>query len=581
MKWSNSFTYTLKESPSDAEIPSHKLLIRSGMVRKLAPGLYTYGNMALRSIKKFEAIVREELEKIDSTEILMPIVHPKELWEETNRWIEMGSGLARFKNRNGHEFCLGATHEEAVTDYVRGDIKSYRDLPKTLFQIQTKFRDEIRPRFGLMRCREFIMKDAYSFDADQSSALESYYRLYGAYKNIFDRVGVDYRVVEADSGNIGGNKSQEFHVLAESGEDQLLVSDEGNFAANVEICPAVEADPIKSTEKELPIEKFETKGLKKISTLAKALKVEERELIKTLYYSSLDAEPEMIEGKSLKDLKPICILLRGSDELNLIKLKNELGMANEPQMLTDKEVNELTGAYPGSCGPVGLKIPIYMDRGIEGLNNHIVGANENNYHYKNVNFPRDFKVTKTCDLRVAKEGDLSPSGSGTLKSYRGIEVGHIFYLGIKYSKAMNANYLDQNGKTQFIEMGCYGIGISRTVQATIEQKHDKDGIVWPLSIAPYSVHICNLDPKDESVNNIALQIYNDLKSKNIDTFMDDREERPGVKFKDADLLGFPYRLVIGKKGVDKGEIECVHRGTKEKQILSVDNTVSKLVELVK
>ncbi|MBT4760326.1 MAG: proline--tRNA ligase [Bdellovibrionaceae bacterium] len=579
MKWTKSFTYTLKESPADAEITSHKLMVRAGMIRKLAPGLYTYGTMALRSIKKFEQIVREELEKIDCAEILMPIVHPKELWEETGRWQEMGQGLARFKNRNSHEFCLAATHEEAVTDYVRRDIKSYRDLPISLFQVQTKFRDEIRPRFGLMRGREFIMKDAYTFDLDEAAAIKSYDQLFHAYKNIFQRVGVDFRIVDADSGNIGGNKSQEFHVLADSGEDHLMVSTEGDYAANIEVCPAIDVVPFTSQASELPMEKFETKGLKKISTLSKALKIAEKDLVKSLYFSTVELE-EGSESLSLKELKPICVLLRGSDELNPIKLKNSLGLINPPMMLTDTEVNELTGAYPGSCGPVNLEIPIYLDKGLEGYKNFIVGANENNFHLKNVNFPRDFKVTDTVDLRMAREGDLSPMGKGTLKSYRGIEVGHIFYLGTKYSKAMKANYLDAQGKSLPVEMGCYGIGISRTVQAAIEQSNDKDGIIWPKSIAPYMLHICHLDPNDEAVNTVATDLYGSLMSAGVEVFMDDREERPGVKFKDADLLGFPYRLVIGKKGVDKGEVELVHRSTKEKQVIQLASATAQLIELL-
>ena len=378
MKWSQSHVYTLKEAPSDAEIPSHKLLIRAGLVKKLAPGMYTYGSLALRSIRKFENIIREELEKRGGVEILMPMVHPRELWEETNRWEEMGAGLLKFKNRNDHWFCLGATHEEAIVDYVRHDVKSYKDLPRNLYQIQTKYRDEIRPRFGLMRGREFSMKDAYTFDADQAGALKSYQHMYEAYQAIFNRLGVQYRIVQADAGNIGGSQTHEFQLLADAGEDSLLVSDTTDFAANIEVCPAIDAVPLVSNEAPKNIEKFATPGQKTIADLSQFTSVPENQLVKTLFFSSNDQT-------NPKDtaLKPIAVLLRGSDELNPIKLKNVLGLVNAPQMLTDEEVKQTTGAMPGSCGPVGLKIPIYMDTGVEGLKNYIIGANEDGFHIKN------------------------------------------------------------------------------------------------------------------------------------------------------------------------------------------------------
>ncbi|MFN9067900.1 MAG: proline--tRNA ligase [Bdellovibrionales bacterium] len=563
--------YTLKEAPSDAEIPSHKLMVRAGLMKKLAPGLYTYGPLALKAIRKFENIIREELAQRGAIEILMPMVHPRELWEETNRWEEMGAGLLKFKNRNDHWFCLGATHEEAVVDFVRNDVKSYKDLPRNIYQIQTKYRDEIRPRFGLMRGREFSMKDAYSFDADQKGALHSYELMYQAYQAIFDRLGVQYRIVQADAGNIGGSQTHEFQLLADAGEDSLLVSDTTQFAANIEVCPALDPEPNVSLAEYLPVEKFSTPGLKTISDLSRALKTPEKELVKTLFFSANDGSHQKD-----KSIKPICVLLRGSDEINPIKLKNVLGLTNPPLMLTDEEVKQVSGAHPGSCGPVGLKIPIYMDAGVEGLKNYVVGANEDNFHLKNVNHGRDYQPTKIVDIRMAKAGDKCPESNGRLKAFRGIEVGHVFYLGKKYSEKMKATFLDAQGKAQNFEMGCYGIGVTRTVQACIEQNHDQDGIIWPEAIAPFDVHICLLDPQDEKAKQVCEQIESDLKKLGKEVLIDDREERPGVKFKDADLLGMPYRIVIGKKGLEQNEVELVRRRNKEMIKLNPSEVVSRI-----
>ena len=557
MKWSTGYLFTLKEAPADAEIPSHVLMVRGGYMRKVAPGIFTYGPLLLRSLRKFENIVREELDRAGCVELLMPMVQPRELWEETGRWKEMGEGLQKLKNRNGHDFCLGATHEEVVTDFVRRDVKSYRDLPFNLYQIQTKFRDEIRPRFGLMRGREFIMKDAYSFDADAEGAQLAYKKMFDAYSAIFRRLGANFRVVQADSGNIGGNQSQEFHVLADSGEDQLLVSDaEGSaYAANIEVCPALDAKPYVSTAEPLPLEEFATPGLRTIADLAKALKVPDYHLVKTMYFSASD-DPA-------KSLNPVAVLLRGSDEVNPVKLKNHFKLSNPPQLLNDAEVRQLTGASPGSCGPVGLNIPILLDKPVEGMRNFTVGANKDDFHLKNVNHGRDFKVSAVGDFRLAKPGDLSPDGKGKLKAFRGIEVGHIFYLGTKYSKKMEANYLAQDQTLKPIEMGCYGIGISRTVQAVIEQNHDKDGIIWPYSIAPFAVHISLLDPDQPEARALADKLYAELNALGIDTLLDDRAERPGVKFKDADLLGMPLRLNIGARGLAAGELELIERKSKK------------------
>ncbi len=576
MKWTKTHLFTLKEAPADAEIPSHRLLVRSGFIKKLAPGLHTYGALALRAIRKFENIIREELEKDGAIEILMPMVQPKELWMETNRWNEMGAGLLKFKNRNNHDFCLGATHEEAVVDFVRHDLKSYRDLPKNIYQIQTKYRDEIRPRFGLMRGREFSMKDAYSFDVDQVGALKNYDAMYKAYQRIFDRLNLQYRIVQADAGNIGGSQTHEFQLLAEAGEDALLVSDKTQFAANIEVCPAIDAVPYVSKQpSELPIEKFSTPGQKTIADLEKFTQMPTHELVKTLFFSGN-------EGHDPKDksLKTFAVLLRGSDEVNLIKVKNYLKMANPPLMLNDDEVRTVSGAGPGSCGPVGLKIPVYADNGIQNLRNYIVGANEDDFHLKNVNHGRDYHVTQFADLRMAKEGDKCPESDGRLKAYRGIEVGHVFYLGQKYAQKMNGVFLDKNGRSQFYEMGCYGIGVTRTVQACIEQSHDQDGIIWPQAIAPFHVHICHLDPKDAPASEYIESMTKELEAKNIEVFIDDRDERPGVKFKDADLLGFPVRVVVGKKGFEADQIEVVLRKTKEVTKLPKGQVFQKILELL-
>ena len=573
MKWTKSYLFTLKDNPADAEIPSHQLMIRAGYIRKVAPGIFTYGPFFLRALRKFEAIIREELEKEGAVEILMPMVHPKELWEETGRWKEMGDGLLKFKNRNDHEFCLGATHEEAVTDYVRRDVKSYRDLPFNLFQIQTKFRDEIRPRFGLMRGREFIMKDAYSFDTSKEGALKAYEKMHSAYTKIFSRLGANFRVVKADSGNIGGDQSQEFHILASSGEDELLVSTQSDYAANKEVCPALST---KSSNDQTPIEalsEFATPNIKTIEALAKFLKVTPIELVKTLFFNR--AEPDS------KDFKPVCVLLRGSDEANAIKLKNLWGLSNPPRLLNDQEVKQVSGASPGSCGPVGLSIPIVVDHALEGAKNLVVGANKDGFHLKNVNFERDFKATHFADVRFALEGDPSPDGEGVLKSFRGIEVGHIFYLGTKYSEKMKAQFLDESGSLKPIEMGCYGVGVSRTIQAVIEQCHDKDGVIWPSAISPFDVHICLLDPDKPEAQSLVTEIEQAMGSAGFSVFIDDRQERPGVKFKDADLLGFPLRLNIGARGLDQGEIELVDRATKNQKKVPVGQAAQVLIEQVR
>ena len=562
MKWSQTHIATLKEAPSDAEIISHKLMVRGGFIKKLAPGIYTFGNLGLRAVRKFENILRQELEKNGCVEISMPVVHPREIWDETHRWTEMGAGLLKFQNRNEHWFCLAATHEEAVTDYARQDLKSYRDLPRNFYQIQTKYRDEIRPRFGLMRGREFIMKDGYSFDADREGALKSYEQMYKAYQAIFDRIGLQYRIVQADAGNIGGSQTHEFQLLAEAGEDALLVSDTSQFAANIEVCPAIDPEPAVSWNGPLlAVEKFATPGQKSIHDLSLFTGVAEKELVKTLFFNIHE------DVKKPQGLKAIAVLLRGSDEVNPIKLKNLFGMTNPPAMLTEAEVLQVSGAHPGSCGPVKLSIPVYADLGVEPLRNFIVGANEDGFHLKNVNHGRDFQVVKFSDLRMARAGDKDPTGPGHLVAYRGIEVGHVFYLGTKYSDKMKAHFLDKTGQSRPFEMGCYGIGVTRTVQAAIEQSHDTDGIIWPVALAPFQVHICLLDTQDPASVSLCNEVEERLETLGYEVLVDNREERPGVKFKDADLLGMPLRLVIGKRGLENQEVELsIRKGKQQKKI---------------
>ena len=560
MRWSESYVFTLKESPHDAEIVSHQLLIRAGLVKKVAPGIYTYGPLFLRALRKWENIIREEMLRIGALEIFMPMVQPRSLWEETNRWQEMGEGLLKFKNRNDQWFCLGATHEEVVTDYIRHELRSWKQLPKSLFQIQTKYRDEIRPRFGLMRGREFLMKDAYSFDLTPEDAQQTYWRFYAAYKAIFDRLGVKYRIVQADSGNIGGSLTHEFQVLAQSGEDALLVSDTTDFAANVEICPVVlpkvQAKNNPSANGE--IKKIHTPGVKTIADLSQFLNRSMDQLVKTLFVNAAK-DPQ-------HEVAPVAVLLRGDHEFNPVKLKNALGLSNPPPLLNEEQVFSISGAHPGSCGPVGLKIPIYVDQAVTQLPTLLVGANADDYHFEGVIMGRDFQATAVGDYRLAQEGDVDPScpERGRLKLYRGIEVGHVFYLGTKYSKAMKALYTDAQGVQRPIEMGCYGIGVTRALQAVIEQCHDEDGIIWPLAVAPFMVHVVVLDPKDAEIMQAVAQWERELQACGIDVFVDDREdERPGVKFKDADLLGFPLRLTVGHKSKSKGVVELKIRASKE------------------
>ncbi len=569
MLYSRYFIPTLKETPSDAEVISHQLMLRSGMIRKLAAGIYNYLPLGLRSIRKFENIVREEMNKADAIEMLMPSVQPAELWQESGRWTFYGKELLRFNDRKDTEFCMGPTHEEVITDMVRREIKSYRQMPVNFYQIQTKFRDEIRPRFGLMRGREFIMKDAYSFDVDSAAADVSYDKMFNAYIRIFERCGLNFRAVEADTGSIGGSSSHEFMVLADSGEDAIVSCDSCRYAANVEKAEARTTQTDSVSNDLLPIQKTATPEMKAIVDVARFLGTPADRTIKALVYSS--------EGDDF-----VLALLRGDHELNEIKLKNCLDW-NDIRMATEDEVQRITGAPTGFVGPVGLngKVAIIGDLVVQGMFNSVVGANEKDMHFTNANLGRDFSVDRFVDIRNVEAGDACPRCEfGKLEVWRGIEVGHVFKLGTKYSKSLSATYLDADGKEQIIFMGCYGIGIGRTVAAAIEQNHDENGIIFPLPIAPFHCSVVAINTKDSGVMAASEEIYLKLEKFGIDVLFDDRDERPGVKFKDNDLIGIPIRVVVGSKGLAEGKVEIKIRSTGEVLLLPIEEGIEKVHVLV-
>ena len=569
MLYSRYFIPTIKETPSDAEVVSHQLMLRAGMIRKLASGIYNYLPLGLRSIRKFENIVREEMNKADAIEMLMPSVQPAELWQESGRWAFYGKELLRFKDRKDAEFCMGPTHEEVITDMVRREIKSYRQMPLNFYQIQTKFRDEIRPRFGLMRGREFIMKDAYSFDVDSAAADLSYEKMFNAYVRIFERCGLNFRAVEADTGSIGGSSSHEFMVLADSGEDAIVSCDACRYAANVEKAESPLFTAVSNATAEA-LQKVSTPEMKSIVDVAAFMGVATDTTVKALVYAS-DAG----------DL--VMALLRGDHELNELKLKNHLGW-DEIQMATEEQIFACTGAPVGFLGPIGVKqgVPVIADRVIKGMVNAVLGANEKDMHYKNANLGRDFEVTDFADIRIVTAGDACPRcDSGKLEMWRGIEVGHVFKLGIKYSKAFNATYLDANGREQIIFMGCYGIGIGRTVAAAIEQNHDENGIIFPIPIAPFHCSVVAVNTKDAGVMAAAEEIYFCLEKLGVEVLFDDRDERPGVKFKDNDLIGVPVRIVVVSKGLAEGKVEVKIRSTGEVQSVAtgeVADYVKKVID---
>jgi len=546
MRLSEAFIPTLREDPGEAEIVSHRLMIRAGMIRKTAAGIYTYLPLGLRVIRKIERIIREEMAGIGAQELLMPILSPAELWQETARWEHYGKELFRCQDRHDRDFCLGPTHEEIVTDLFRQEVRSYRQLPLTLYQIQTKFRDEIRPRFGLMRGREFIMKDAYSFDTDESTARKSYGQMYDAYQRIFTRSGLDFRAVEADTGLIGGTSSHEFMVLAQTGEEVILFEPEGSYAANVEraeVSPPTES----SDESRLPLEKVHTPGTKTIEEVSAFLHTPPHRLIKTLLYQTDQEEV-------------VAVLIRGDHQANEIKIKRQLGV-QELTLADPATVQAVTSAPMGFAGPIGLRhIRIIADHAVHALRNGIVGANEADHHFIHANCNRDFTLDMVADLRQAQAGDPSPRNGKPLQATRGIEVGHVFLLGTKYSEKMKAGYLDAHGKEHLTVMGCYGIGVGRTAAAAIEQNHDAKGIMWPLPIAPFHVHLLPVSPT-ENVLHVTQTLFHELGDAGIEVLWDDRNERAGVKFNDADLIGIPYQVVIGEKGLAHKTVEIKDRRT--------------------
>ncbi|WP_462158315.1 proline--tRNA ligase [Pseudoalteromonas sp. GB56] len=570
MRTSQYLLATLKETPSDAEVVSHQLMLRAGMIRKLASGLYTWLPSGVKVLKKVENIVREEMNKAGAIEMLMPIIQPAELWQESGRWEQYGPELLRIEDRHKRPFALGPTHEEVITDCIRREVSSYKQLPITLYQIQTKVRDEIRPRFGIMRSREFTMKDAYSFHLTEECLAQTYEKLHQAYCNIFDRLGLDYRPVLADTGSIGGSFSHEFHVLAESGEDAIAFSDGSDYAANIEKAEAIapnEARPAPSKE----LQKFDTPKAKTIAELKEHYGVKPHRGVKTLFVYGEENE----QGE--RGL--VALVLRGDHELNELKAEKLPGVFSPLEMAKEEHIVAVVGARPGSLGPVGLTVPIIVDRSAAVLADFVAGANTDDVHYSGINWDRDVTGYQVEDIRNVVEGDPSPCGKGTLSIKRGIEVGHIFQLGTKYSQAMNAGVLGEDGKNQVMTMGCYGIGVSRVVAAAIEQNNDKYGIIWPKNIAPFEVAIVPMNMhKSHRIPDIAERIYGELQSAGVDVLFDDRKERPGVMFNDMELLGVPYTLVIGERNLDNNEVELKNRRTGEKLMLNIDSAVAAIVE---
>jgi prolyl-tRNA synthetase len=567
MRYSEMFLPTVREVPSDAEVTSHQLMLRAGMIRKLTSGVYSYLPLGYRVIRKFEQIVRDEMNRAGAQEIFMPTVQPAELWQESGRWTHYGKELLRFRDRNDRECCLGPTHEEVVTDLVRNEVKSYRQLPVNLYQIQTKFRDEIRPRFGVMRCREFGMKDAYSFDADGEGADISYQKMFDAYNRIFTRCGLKFRSVEADTGSIGGSFSHEFLVTADSGEDAMVYCTSCKYAANLEKAEVPRPGEKPVDQKDfLPLEEVHTPDVRSIEEVCAFLNVTPQDVIKTLIFSA--------------DGKAVAILIRGDEEVNEIKVKNYLG-CNELELAMDDMIREVTNSPRGFAGAIGIKCRILADYSLMSMKNVVMGANKEDYHVRNVNFGRDVKINNFVDLRSVKAGDACPRCLSDIRFARGIEVGHVFKLGTKYSKAMGARYLDRNGQEQIIVMGCYGIGIGRTVAACIEQNYDEQGIIWPMALAPYQVILTPVNVKDEALLRISEDLYQKLSSIGLDVLLDDRDERAGVKFMDADLVGIPLRVTIGPKRLAEGKVEVRFRQSGEVNILSLEEVEAFIVHTVK
>jgi prolyl-tRNA synthetase len=570
MRASRYLIATQKETPADAEIISHQLMLRAGLIRKLAAGLYTWLPMGLRTLRKVERIVREEMDRSGAQELLMPAVQPAELWRESGRWDEYGGELLRMNDRHGREFCFGPTHEEVITDLIRNELKSYKQLPANFFQIQTKFRDERRPRFGVMRAREFIMKDAYSFHISAESLDQTYQLMHRTYCAIFDRLGLDYRPVQADSGAIGGSGSQEFHVLASSGEDAIVFSSGSDYAANMEKAEAV-APAGERPDPSQAMTEVATPGQRTIADITKFLKEDATQTVKTLLVKAEVAA----DAEKGSDPGLVALILRGDHTLNEIKAESLAGVADPLTMATNEEILRATGCEPGSIGPVNLSVPVIVDRSAAHLADFVCGANSNDVHLTGVNWLRDLPLGRVEDLRNVVEGDASPCGQGTLEIRRGIEVGHIFKLGNKYSKALNATVLDENGKTATMSMGCYGIGVSRIVAASIEQNHDDRGIIWPDAIAPFRVAVVLLNGhKSLAVAEAGEKLYQQLQQAGYDVLLDDRNERPGVKFADMELTGIPHRFVVSDRGLEASTLEYKGRRGADKQDIALADAIA-------
>ena len=568
MRVSKLLLATQKEVPADAEVISHQLMLRAGMIRKLAAGLYTWLPLGLRVLRKVENIVREEMNRAGAQEVLMPAIQPAELWQESGRWEKYGPELLRIHDRHNREFCFGPTHEEIITDLIRNELRSYKQLPSNFYQIQTKFRDEVRPRFGIMRAREFLMKDAYSFHIDKASLDETYQIMHGSYCRIFDRLKLDYRPVRADSGAIGGSLSHEFHVLAESGEDAIAFSDQSDYAANVELAEAI--SPGERASATTAMETIDTPNQHSIEEVSEFLGIASNQCLKTL----------IVNGSEEDTL--VALVLRGDHELNEIKAEKLEGIAS-PLTFADTEViNKTIGCEIGSIGPVNLSIPVYVDLSAAAIADFVCGANEKGKHLKGVNWERDLPAPQAVDIRNVIEGDPSPDGNGTLSIKRGIEVGHIFQLGTTYSEAMKASVLNENGKAITMTMGCYGIGVSRVVAAAVEQNNDDKGIIWPDTIAPFQIVIIPMNmQKSERVKEAAENLYQQLLDTGFDVALDDRKERAGVMFADMELIGIPHRIVIGEKGLDKGMFEYKARRDADNQDIPVDQLIQFLSEKLK
>lgn len=565
MRMSKLLMPTLREVPSEAEITSHKLMLRAGLIRRLAAGIYSYLPLGLRSEKKIEQIVREEMDAAGAQELLMAALLPAEAYQASGRWEVFGPSMFKMKDRNDRDFCLGPTHEEIFTQTVIDNVKSYKEYPMTLYQIQTKYRDEGRPRFGLMRGREFVMKDAYSFDLDEKGLDESYKKMYDAYCRIFNRLGLDFTIVDADSGAMGGSGSQEFMVKSPVGEDGIAYCDACGYAANYEKAECVVQEK-PSVKGDFEIEKIHTPNAHTIEELVKFLDAEPYNFAKTIIYKADD--------------KYIAAMVRGDREINEVKLKNLVGCTDDLELAAPAVVRDITKAEVGFAGPVGLDIPVYVDKEVTFMENFIVGANETDMHYKNINVGKDFEPAAVADIRLIENGDVCPRCGQPIKTAQGIEVGHIFKLGTKYSEALGLKYLDEQGKSQTVIMGCYGIGVTRCLAAIIEQSHDDNGIIWPVSVAPYQAIVVPANYKSEEQVELAEKIYEDLLSQGIETLIDDRAERAGVKFKDADLIGIPVRIVVGKK-CGEGIVEYKERTAESAVEKTVDEAVKDVVEFVK